>query len=315
MNKVGILLLGYRRPELLLKRLLELKRFNFLSTYVSIDKYEGDDAQEIYQDFQEIKASFSNVSNIHWLFKSKKMGLTKHLFAAVDEVLNEKDAVVIVEDDIAISEDPFNSLIKLLENGLPKKILTAGLFGGLSFSSVKGFGFKNNFWRSTPYFSAWCWGIEREKWLAFRKVISVENSWETFEFKSDFWRRLPETKKRRWDYRFGKLRANPIFTWDYQLQYFSFKTNMNHYLPVFRAVDNVGFNDSRASNTRERRPNWYQGESLNMGIDRELSSKIGTQILVGLDSLTWAGDSPIPQKYRLLRYYFLSRIFRKKSDH
>ena len=64
--------------------------------------------------------------------------------------------------------------------------------------------------------------------------------------------------------------SNPSLTWDFQMQFTSFVNNLYHLLPKYRLCDNVGFDDLRATNTKNRRPNWYRGTKTDKTPDKAI---------------------------------------------
>lgn len=308
-----ILILAFRRPDLLEKRLREMDSFKEFEFVVSIDRLVSDERKQLSKQFRNIQNNYSD-SNIKWIFRDTNLGIAQHMLTAVDEIMNEYSRCVVIEDDIKIYESPLRSLIARLIQGLPDDIFTIGLFGGLpDFGNFKSLHVKNR-WRRTPYFSAWCWGTEKVKWIEFRKTIMNEESWESGNFESLHWNRMSESRKNRWNYRFGKLIKNPKFTWDYQIQFFSFQRNMSHYLPRFRSVENEGFGDERASNTKSGKPNWYLGNSSVQEISEDFDGKYLEKILRYIDSWTWAEDRTIPIWMKTVRKFVAlkARIFQSQ---
>jgi hypothetical protein len=58
-----------------------------------------------------------------------------------------------------------------------------------------------------------------------------------------------------------KVAIDPNKTWDFQMQFMSFRYNLPNLSPIYRAVDNVGFADNRSTNTKSRKPKYYFGKT------------------------------------------------------
>jgi hypothetical protein len=80
----------------------------------------------------------------------------------------------------------------------------------------------------------------------------------------------------------------------------SFKYEKMHYLPLFRIVENEGFNDNRGTNIKGRRPKWYIGSSSNVSMSHHLFTKniIIRKTWIWLDRYTWIGTKKIKKKRR-----------------
>jgi len=300
-RSTAVLLVGYNRPELILKSIERLANLGDLRIIVSID------GQKIpNSNLADNWRSISNLySRLTWKLRNTNLGLATHIVTAITEVLNEYDNCIVLEDDVQVEVSPLLEMGELLNSRLPNSVLTVGLFGGLPSLPFLSSILKNR-WRSTRYFSAWGWGIQREDWKNFD--LNIASRYES-ELDSLIIKYLGKSRLATWKRRFKIVAENPKFTWDYQLFLYSLVFNKKHILPTFRTCENVGFDDSRASNTRDGLPSWYKGSS-----SRSISHKkargdktLITAILQIVDSLTWAGDQPQIQKTREFRRKFLNK--------
>ena len=81
-----------------------------------------------------------------------------------------------------------------------------------------------------------------------------------------------------------------------------------HLLPLFRCIDNEGFGDMRAVNTKESRPNWYlgsRGTIQNKGEDLRIIPGWLGKAFESLDRLTWVGSSSTLLKLLKAKSHFL----------
>jgi hypothetical protein len=291
----AILVLGYRRPELLRNRLVELTPWINLGKdiWVSIDGQTVSD-EKMVKHFDSLENEFPSVN---WIRHEMNLGIANHLISQVKACLEKYENVVVIEDDISISEKALQAMELVLSKKLDDSIMTVGMFGTLS-NEISHF-FPSNYWRKTRYFSAWGWGVQREAWANYDPDIVLHRGIQALN-ESSLWRELNDDQQRRWTYRFTKVLDNPRLTWDFQMQFLSFLSNKQHLLPAFRLCENVGFNDARATNTKSRRPGWYRGsktEKIPAITDSQLGS-YRTKFLESLDSFTWIGDRKLSDRRR-----------------
>jgi hypothetical protein len=120
--------------------------------------------------------------------------------------------------------------------------------------------------------------------------------------KSQSWALLTPIQKTTWLTRFEKVRSYPKLTWDYQMQFMTFKYDLTHHLPLFRICENTGFNDLRSTNTVNRKPKWMQENRI---YDREFTQKeLPDSILTlmnHIDSFTISGDSNLRKSLNRLK--------------
>jgi hypothetical protein len=286
----AILVLGFSRPEFIIKRLTELQGISEVQVVVSVDK-SNNFYGNLDESWMRAKELFPNVI---WWFRSSHLGIAQNLFYSVTEVFKVHDNCIVIEDDVSINQDSIGSILQVLDARLPKEVLTVGLFGGLPSSRITNSAIKNR-WRRTRYFSAWGWAIQREDWSLFSLYIAhyLRNTVDDLVKL-----RLGPRKLNIWSRRIGTVVDNPLRTWDYQIFFYSLLLNKQHLLPIFRACENEGFNDYRATNTKERRPFWYRGKSGSQGSIEQpiLGNSILSAGLQFVDSLTWVSDSRILQK-------------------
>ncbi|CAN1484207.1 hypothetical protein MCERE3_00028 [Candidatus Nanopelagicaceae bacterium] len=295
-EKVAILLLGYNRPEFIRRRMQELGEFKPHKLIISIDGGCGPDA---LKEFKEIQAQVLRSSqNMEFILHGENLGLVRHITGAITKTLESHEYVIVVEDDVCLAENYVENILKSITLNLGFRVAT---FGG--FSPVPGL--KNarrlNSWRRTKYFSAWGWCVGRDIWSLYSHEIDEQELIDGLK-NSKKWNSLSEYQKATWIYRFEKIIANPLLTWDYQMQFLSFKMDFEHVLPIFRISDNEGFSDTRSTNTKATRPRWMgTGTSVSNSPIRRLSLKTISWLMERLDSLTIAGDSRVKEIFGIIK--------------
>jgi len=287
-SDLAILLIGYNRPDFIIKRIAELGDVAPHKLFISID---GGSTLEIQRKFLTIASELRNHSQeIEFWLHSENLGLVKHIVGAISKVLVNHEYILVIEDDITLAPNYVENIRNAITSGLGFKIATFGGFSPL----VQGKNWsKRNGWRRTKYFSAWGWCISKSVWSLYSHEITESELIEGLKYSRN-WSKLSTYQKSRWMYRFRKIVTNPLLTWDYQMQFMSFKHDLDNVLPIFRISDNEGFADERSTNTKASRPRW-------MGTQTQVSERLVThsvsnvvrKFLETLDSFTIAGDSKI----------------------
>jgi hypothetical protein len=282
-RNTALIIFSYNRPDLTRRRLEQLVGVN-CQIIVSIDAPK---TGSINADFTDLKIEYSE--HVQFIQTKQNLGTAMHLVSMINEQFQTFDNIIVIEDDVAADKTSIDSLVRILENRLPGDVLTIGLFGGLpgKFLSLLGL----NYWRQSRYFSAWGWAIQKEDWHLFS--LDIEEEIPKLE-NSKSWQRMNERERVIWKSRFAKVVRTYSFTWDYQMMFAGLLHNKMHLLPLFRCVDNEGFGDIRAVNTKESRPNWYLGSRGTIQNKCEDIRIIPGWLGKGfetLDRLTWAGSS------------------------
>ncbi len=297
-SRLAILLLAFSRPEKLVRRLEELGKLNPNEVYVSID---GGSSQKVTDEFHAIEQKFRTIQpQIDFQFHKDNLGLVGHMSGAISKLMLSHEYVLVIEDDVPIGEKYVESIRNAIIAGLGDKVAT---YGGFSpFTGHLPFPYKAwNGWRRTKYFSAWGWCISRNIWELYKVELCRDKLHSELQ-NSKRWNSLSAYQKKTWMRRFEKVAINPKFTWDYQMQYMSFKHDLDHILPIFRISDHEGFGDERSTNTKSGRPRWM-GEvvkiSDNLVVHRV--PKTLSKLLEIVDSLTIGGDSKFKEFFSKAR--------------
>ena len=108
-SNIPILLIGFNRPKLIVKRLEELSAFSNLTLIISIDGGAGKDVEnEMNRILQQLdKYKFIDL-NVQIIQHSLNMGLAEHVTKAIGNVLEKYHSVIVIEDDISVSKNFYN---------------------------------------------------------------------------------------------------------------------------------------------------------------------------------------------------------------
>ena len=303
--RLAILLLAFNRPEKLARRLEELGDVTPHKVYVSID---GGSSQRVTDEFHVIEQKIrSSQLEIEFHFHRDNLGLVRHMTGAISKLMLNHEYVLVIEDDVPIADKYVENIGNAIIAGLGDKVATYGGFspfaGHLPSPFKSGYG-----WRRTKYFSAWGWCISKTIWELYQIELGSEKLNQDLH-NSKRWNSLSTYQKATWMRRFEKVAKNPMFTWDYQMQFMSFKYDLDHILPVFRISDNEGFDDERSTNTKSLRPRWM-GKVVKVSDNLIVRSVPATlnKLFERVDSVTIAGDSKVKQFFPPARHRENPRI-------
>jgi hypothetical protein len=295
----SVLLIGYNRPENIVQRIKELEKNVIENLYISLDKcLDPLIAKEVLTAAEESVTKSSLSKNTTIWRQDRNLGLSNHICWAIKKVLEDKSELIVIEDDIRISNDFVSQMSDCYsEHSGEKDLGTVGGFSGVPiiYDTMK------NYWRQSRYFSAWGWMIGRETWSLYEQFLP-QGDLEAQLSNSQNWALLSPIQRTTWLQRFDKVRNNPSLTWDYQMQYMTFKYDLKHILPLFRICENVGFHDPRSTNTVNRKPRWMQDDKI---YERAFSEaelpRVFDEFLNHVDAFTISGDSNLRKKINNLR--------------
>jgi hypothetical protein len=293
-----LILVGYNRPDYLRNRLEELHNLNLgeLDLELFIDGPKDFDSKSNVNKIEEIVNQYRNKIKMNVTFREKNLGVANNVVQSISQILKYKSSALIFEDDVTINSSAIKSMDKVLQEIDTRRYATVGAFGVFPYGKILGKINISNQYRSTPYFSAWGWGINSDVWKDYRlNIADIDRNYELSN--SSIFESLSQYKKEVWLRRFDRISKNVEWSWDYQMQYMSFVTNRQHLLPFFRQVNNVGFNDVRGTNTIGIRPRWYFMPNMKF-YDKHISRRkiSDNSIFRFVDSITFIGDLPFSRK-------------------
>ena len=286
-QSTAALLIGFKRIDFIENRLIELSKNQQIPIVISID---GSDflTERTIIDFLNKFASQNPDMKITHRIQSTNLGLARHVFKAITEVLNDFEQIIVIEDDIILSENFITNMLGGFE--IMNQSEDIGLIGGFSMFPLMRICFLNPKWRKSIYFPAWGWGIDREVWKDFQ--LELPPNYEDILSHSRIWQSQSLFRKKMWCYRFQKVANENPFTWDYQMLYLLFRRDLRTLLTTSRISDNEGFDSVFSTNTRNRRPRWMGREMVFNGIVKKEVSKLSRLYQIG-DAYTIGGDTRI----------------------
>jgi hypothetical protein len=243
-----ILVIGYKRPDLLKDLLLNITAHAPNHVLIFIDGPKSDrnsNDLEAVLACREVVNSVSLDCRVDYHFSEKNLGCGRGVSSAISWAFQFTDKLIILEDDIVFDKNFLNFCTTALVT-FEKDVEILGISGFNPIHSLEDCDYV-----ISKFPQIWGWATWRDRWDMYDltpPVPSLKLLWLLFtKFNYKFF--ITFTKY----FDFIKLYSNCLDTWDYQLLYLSLKNNFRFILPVKSLIKNVGF-DHRATHTK----NYYQ---------------------------------------------------------
>lgn len=265
LEDIGVLLIGFNRPELLRKRLVELSSSPLRNIYISIDGGDYLSNSEIIGLRNEAQKIYGRRLKEFKHYK-KNLGMTKHIAKSITLVLRKHPYIIVIEDDVVLSKN----FIRNMTDGLKfiSKLNLNGIVSGNShyYSNLVG-----NKWRVVKFPSIWGWACSRETWRGYSSDIGSVPIEKELD-KSQIWQTLSSTTKNIMLKKFRRSQKQPGYTWDIQFIFHLLKNDYLSLAPIFSISGNEGFEDLRASHTIYKPPKNIKNFNLNEKIISSMSN-------------------------------------------
>jgi hypothetical protein len=281
------LLIGYKRIDFIQNRLSELSRNLSIPIFVSIDGSDLSTETE-FKHFIEVFITNNPQTQIQYKIHKQNLGLTAHVTAAISNVLDIYDQVIVIEDDIVLSDSFIENMLMGLE--LLQKNPQFGIVCGFSAFRRRTNSKQRGKWRASCYFSPWGWATNAKQWEGYRVVLPADFRKELEN--SHAWTSLSDFRKSLWTARFAKVQSEHSPTWDYQVQFYLFQNDIKVLHSTKRFSDNEGFNRIDSTNTQSRRPKWM-GKVVVSDSVSEYRFAYGSRFYEAVDAVTIGGDDRI----------------------
>lgn len=289
---VALLLVGFNRPEFTIKHLNQTKEVIgvFDTIYLFVDgpreNYNSD-----FSSQEKIKEHLFQIRNevpIISQFRKKNLGLSKNIKDAITTILQKHQTVIVLEDDVEITISGLISIQMQLEAVTKMGMLNPVI--GMSGITKKRFitGWIKNEWRSSRYFSAWGYGVNRYFWAQHLKLQLDKSSTHEQILEKALLLESSKRKRNIWKERFNRG------IYDYEIQETLFALEIKTFAPRFRIVGNIG-HGPKATNTSFATPRYLHGSLddslLASNIKLNSHNNLQQKALSFMDSKTFGGDS------------------------
>ena len=224
----------------MLESLKQNPLFEESEKYVFIDGPRNEKDASLIKEVAQI--AYTATDNVKLSPQNK--GLGSSIIAGVSEVLNEHDAVIVLEDDLRLMPGFLTYMNNALEHFKVDERILAICGYSLKIKTPKGYD-------STAYFgdraSSWGWGTWRDRW---QNVDWEVSDWAEFSNNKKAIARLNQCGSDMFgmlrDYMEGRNRS-----WAIRFCYHQFKHGLYSVHPVKSLVDNEGFGEA-ATNCRQK---------------------------------------------------------------
>ncbi len=253
---IGLLVTGYNRPEMLRRRIEELSHIDICNLYISIDGGADSHTAEMEDTKNLAKQVFKKTKNFNLKHHKDNLGM-RHAPQEISNVLASHEYIVVIEDDLVLTSNFIANMIHgfNLQNQM-------GLNGIISGWSPLHSNKLSNKWRATMYPFLWGWGCSNKIWEGYNQDLTKTEIEKQLE-ESNVWSTFSNYQKSKWLKIFKKVQHDPQWTWDAQLFFLLLRKNCTNLSPIFSISGNEGFNDVRATHTKDAKPRSINNKKLN----------------------------------------------------
>ena len=227
------------------KRCIESLAANSLASqtdvYIGLDYPLKEEHWEGYQALCEYIPSINGFRNIHVIKREYNYGASKNLNSLIEYVLGRFDAVIISEDDNIFSLN----FLEYINIGLARFKNDAFVIAICGYRHFYNINFeKNNYFRQNVAFSAWGYGIWRNKMEIYRQTLTQHY----------FRKKMlnPQAVYRVWKHGYSFLLNFILYAWgnwdgsitDSVLNIYMAIENRSVIMPTISKVRNMGWDGS-----------------------------------------------------------------------
>lgn len=262
--KIGILVFGYNRPEML-ERQIVFALGTELNVYVNLDGPRTDSAEANMRCAEVIERYKSEIKK--YSISSINKGCNIAVTEAITWAYEHEQALIILEDDVFVDEN-FIDFATLMLNVHESNLA----IGGISAMNIVPHKYLTNSvldYRLSCYTSSWGWATWKNRWESHLEIANTFPNW-SWDFPENFWTPL---KRSIWRSFFSKTINGEYDAWDFRWQ---FSNWISHRLIVFPNRNlglNLGFGPE-ATHTKAREiPTWLPNkiEKLSSSVERQKS--------------------------------------------
>lgn len=232
-----VVLFCYNRPAALQETIVHLQR-NFLASVT--DLYIFSDAAKTEKDLEAVTAVRTYLSTIHGFnsvsieYAEKNRGLAASVIGGVSAVLEEHDAVIVLEDDLVTSPNFLRYMNSALHEYQNHPLVLS--ISGYTIPLKAKAGYPYDVYL-TARASSWGWATWRNRW---NRV-----DWEVKDY-AQFSRDLHAQKQFNamgsdLSSMLRKQQDGKISSWAIRWCYHQFKENLYSVYPLLSKVQNIGF--------------------------------------------------------------------------
>lgn len=260
-----ILLFTYKRLETLrytVSKLLLNKEVTVSDLYIFSDGPKSDDEMKTVNEVREFLKTITGFKSITLSFSSLHNGLANSIIAGVSHVFEFSEEVIVLEDDLEVSEDFLFFMNQCLEKYKNSQKVFSISGYSLSFQHPTNAPFDIYFLKRGW---SWGWATWRDRWVGIDWQVK---DYSTFTNDIDSQRKFSLGGSDLNQMLFKQM-TGQIDSWAIRWFYHQFKISGLTVYPLYSKVDNRGF-DAFATNTsgshRRYRISW-KPDSINITLN------------------------------------------------
>ena len=109
-DNTALLLIGYNRPELLLKRLTEIAEMEVRHVYIAIDGGKESHTTNMRRSLNEARSLLLDKTTLQIIHQKHNLGMSKHITKSISYAFKSHNSLIVVEDDIELNKYFFKNI-------------------------------------------------------------------------------------------------------------------------------------------------------------------------------------------------------------
>lgn len=248
-TNVRPVVIGFRRPHLLRDCLEALRDAGFKGCDIYIDGPRDEADILSVQASVEVAKRFVRQTQSNLVSHTSNLGSFGSMRFAVSSSLLENEVVLILEDDVLISDQAMRILEKLSEISLPDHVSSIALTNQVPLNHLSN---PHHLFRASRFSSSQAWITDSAHWS---RLIESFIDWRTWLNLERLQRIVGKRDVSRWTRRFDGEAASPSGQWDYSWLATNWKYDWLTLYPNRNFCVNIGFGDH--SSFSHSKPLWY----------------------------------------------------------
>lgn len=239
-TQVPILVLGFKRPDLIKSILTKLEQFSQKNVHVAIDIAHFGSEKQLNAETIQIANEICSRNNWKLTINDLHKGLRKHVLESCSLFFQDYPSGIILEDDIEFNLEFLQFVSKHLEDyEKNQKIMSISGYNEISNSLIGSYSYL------TSFSSSWGWATWRVEWEKF--IRWLENGKPGLENKV-LWKKGGYFGYRRWKDVIERISNKSLDSWAYDWLFYHWVCGKYEIRPSGNLIENKGF-DVGATNT------------------------------------------------------------------
>lgn len=236
--KNPVLLIGFNRPDIIQQNIENLQQFDFNKLYVAVDgprPYVQGEKERVDQVRNLVK-NIKFCERVYYKINETNQGCEVTESSAISWVLENEEAIIVLEDDIIAHKSFFMFMDEMLARYKDNKKIA--MVSGCNFSPMP---FPNNedycFCQSGH---TWGWATWKRVWQEYSLYEEIDNKFLTNSFLNNNSANKGIALRRKALYLDMQMRGKGNNTWDYMFSYFRVTRGLLSIVPRSHLTSNVG---------------------------------------------------------------------------